>query len=168
MTDATPNTGPDWEEIGAHLLDAADVISPLVMAVRQENAPGTRRRLDEIRTILGMAAVGLGGTAEPLAEPAPTDETGVYRERAHLVAFLARLYPAHWSAPDLNDPYGDFAIVCIHTPAGQATWHIAPGDAELFPEMEVQHGHWDGHTTEEKYARLATIVPTDELAGAKR
>lgn len=77
----------------------------------------------------------------------------IYRERAYLVAHLARLYDAHW-AVDPDEP--DWPVICIHGPGGQMCWHIAQADVELFPDsLKVKPNDWDGHTTAEKYKRLA-------------
>jgi FtsP/CotA-like multicopper oxidase with cupredoxin domain len=89
----------------------------------------------------------------------------VYRERAHLVAHLAALYPSVIGYNDPNEP--DWAVVFVKTPEGQLSWHVAPDDMDLFTHVAFgnlisrQVVTWDGHTTEEKYARL------DRLTAAK-
>lgn len=105
-----------------------------------------------------------------LAEPTPDQAlNAAYRERAHLVALLAALYPSHIGYTDPAEP--GWAVVTIETPAGQLSWHIAPGDLPLFehvqPTSRISRG-WDGHTTDEKYERvrrltgIATLVRDDE------
>lgn len=84
----------------------------------------------------------------------------VYRERAHLVAHLAALYPSVIGYDDPAEP--EWAVVYVKTAQGQMSWHISPDDMDLF--THVPRGvaiTWDGHTTEEKYARL------DRLTAAK-
>lgn len=77
----------------------------------------------------------------------------VYRERAHLVAHLAALYPATIGYHDPNEP--DWAVVIIDLPTGQVSWHVAPADMDLFETVRRSEiNTWDGHTTDEKYARL--------------
>lgn len=78
----------------------------------------------------------------------------VYRERAHLVAHLAALYPSHIGHTDPEEP--EWAVVTISLPTGQATWHIAPDDMELFGHVrtDIVGDPWDGHDTSEKYRRL--------------
>jgi hypothetical protein len=77
----------------------------------------------------------------------------VYRERAHLVAHLAAVYPSRIGHTDPAEP--EWAVVTISLPTGQATWHVAPGDMDLFGHVRTDNAEpWDGHTTEEKYARL--------------
>lgn len=79
-----------------------------------------------------------------------------YRERAHLVAHLAALYPsvvAHGADP--NAP--GFAIVYVTLPGGegQGSWHIAERDLDLFEHVHRDDtATWDGHSTAEKYRRL--------------
>jgi hypothetical protein len=76
----------------------------------------------------------------------------VYRERAHLVAHLAALYPSAIGT-DSADP--EWPVVYIWLPTGQVSWHIDRTDMDLF--MAIPAGTapaWDGHDTEEKYRRL--------------
>lgn len=82
----------------------------------------------------------------------------VYRERAHLVALLAALYPASIGRTDPDTP--DWPVVTLDTPAGQMSWHIAPDDVELFHHLDPDAGQfgWDGHSTEEKYARVRELT----------
>jgi len=77
----------------------------------------------------------------------------IYRERAHFVAFLTKIFPATMWA-DEREP--NHPVVAIETVAGQCSWHINPADMDLFAHVTEQ-GVWDGHTTEEKYERLAQI-----------
>jgi hypothetical protein len=77
----------------------------------------------------------------------------IYRERAHLVAFLTRLFPAfRWT--DEREPH--YPVIAVETQAGQMSWHVHPDDMELFAHV-TEEGHWDGHTTEEKYERLKAV-----------
>lgn len=88
-----------------------------------------------------------------------------YSECNKLVAFIARLYPAHLKRHPSEDVEWDDEwrdIVCIHSPAGQLTWHIHDTELEQFgflnrkPDL-FENCEWDGHTTEEKYNRLAQL-----------
>lgn len=95
----------------------------------------------------------------PSAIPAATRPVGmlealeaVYRERAHLVAHLAAYYP---SCAGYTDPAApDWLVVTVQMPEGQATWHIARADVDLFTHVQRYEVPWDGHTTAEKYERL--------------
>lgn len=85
--------------------------------------------------------------------------SAAYRERAHLTAHLAASYPAVLvEGADASAP--DWPVLFVKLPTGQASWHISPTDLDLFshvrrtmagmPDAPV----WDGHSTEEKYARV--------------
>lgn len=81
-----------------------------------------------------------------------------YRERARLVASLARntMLADHVAVYYNGDP--DWPVVFINGPTGQMSWHIHKDDVHLFsgcPEAETNP--WDGHTTEEKYDRLSRM-----------
>lgn len=83
-----------------------------------------------------------------------------YWERNQLVGVLSRLYPSHLAKhPESDKEWEDDwrNIVCVHTPAGQATWHLHDSDMPMFKHLEVGKDHWDGHTTEEKYKRLEAL-----------
>lgn len=85
---------------------------------------------------------------------------GAYRERAQLLALLAALHPSVIApAPDIEDEDG-WQILYLRIGGKQASWHIAPRDAELLAHVEHvpaddRRARWDGHTTEEKYAHIS-------------
>lgn len=91
---------------------------------------------------------------------------GAYRERNQLVAVLTKIWPSHIAFDPNFDEDDEWRItVCIHTPAGQATWHINTSELPLFDHLTKPRPGlgpmpcpgWDGHTTGEKYERLARI-----------
>lgn len=88
-----------------------------------------------------------------------SDCDAVYQERDQLVAALSKIYPAHlsWHEGEWEDGWRN--IVCIHGPTGQLTWHIHDDEVPLFAHLTAEPGHWDGHSTEEKYQRLNAIEP---------
>lgn len=96
-----------------------------------------------------------------------TQDINIYRERAHLVALLAALYPSHIGYTDPDEP--DWPVVIIETPNGQMSWHIAPDDVDLFthvrPTDRACRG-WDGHTTEEKYDRIRLLTRLEDEWGS--
>lgn len=101
-------------------------------------------------------------------EPAPAEEAlrPVYRERAHLVAHLAGLYPSVIAFSDPEEP--EWPVVYVDTPAGQCSWHLSLADLDLFGHVEQvpaddPRAQWDGHTTEEKYQRLAALRELPEV-----
>jgi hypothetical protein len=107
--------------------------------------------MKELREARANEAAALKAGAQTIVM---LDET--YRERAHLVAHLAAMYPsriAHGTDPEAPG----FAIVYITLPSGrgQCSWHIAERDLDLFAHVHRNDtAVWDGHSTEEKYRRL--------------
>lgn len=83
----------------------------------------------------------------------------MFQERNELLGLLTKFYPAHVCRPTPGTesvlcPW----IVCIHFPTGQCTWHITEKQREtIFKHLIEQPNHWDGHTTAEKYRRLAQL-----------
>lgn len=82
----------------------------------------------------------------------------IYRERAHLVAYLASRYTSYLARPQDAEPGFTFCVY-VESPEGQLSWHIADSDLDLFTGIPEQHdARWDGHTTEEKYERLRALT----------
>lgn len=95
------------------------------------------------------------------------ERDGTYRERARLVAFLAACYPS-----EIIEQPGKFAdewpVIYVTGPTGQLSWHLSRADLDLFGHVQRfidvrrvgdEEPRWDGHTTEEKYERLARLIP---------
>lgn len=84
-----------------------------------------------------------------------------YSERNLLVAALSKVFPSSLERHSEEDSEweNDWRwIVFIDLPSGQASWHIHDSEYELFSHLPVKAGRvWDGHSTEEKYARLKAI-----------
>lgn len=90
----------------------------------------------------------------------------VYAERDRLVAVLSKLFPSFLARhPESDESWEDDWrwIVYVELPTGQASWHIHDSELSWFDHLERREGlFWDGHTTEEKYARLSALrVPVD-------
>lgn len=99
-------------------------------------------------------------------EELKASKDSAYKERNNLVAFLSKLYPSHLCRHSDEDKSWEDDwrwIVCIHSPQGQLTWHLHDSDVASFRHLVEQESHWDGHTTEEKYKRLAAIKSAMEL-----
>jgi len=81
-----------------------------------------------------------------------------YTERNRCVAMLAALFPSSLERhPEDDQEWEDDWrwVVYIDLPTGQASWHIHDSHLRLFDHVaRFQGRRWDGHTTEEKYARL--------------
>lgn len=48
-------------------------------------------------------------------------------------------------------------IVFIDGPTGQLSWHLHDSDVPLFDGLPRGPNSWDGHTTPEKYERVARL-----------
>lgn len=94
---------------------------------------------------------------------------GAYKERNHCVAYIARLaFMFGWKVGKALHPESDETwekdwrhILFIDSPGGQLSWHFhdsewEPLGLDALPDYD---GEWDGHTTEEKYARMLIIIP---------
>ena len=81
-----------------------------------------------------------------------------YLERNKVVAALASLFPSGVARTDIPgwSPYWH-GCVYIDLPTGQASWHYHDSHAYLFAHLPPYTKPWDGHTTEEKYQRLAAF-----------
>ncbi len=87
-----------------------------------------------------------------------SESCAAYTERNRLVAFLARQFPSGLKRTAIPgwDPEWH-GCVFIDTPEGQMSWHYHDNDADLFDGLPQYQGEWDGHSTPEKYARLARL-----------
>lgn len=86
-----------------------------------------------------------------------------YTERNRLVALLAALFPSSLEENRDGSPEDraeGWNWVCyVDLPTGSATWHIPDRELSLFDHVPRHQGRqWDGHTTEEKYARIERLV----------
>jgi len=82
-----------------------------------------------------------------------------YDERSRLVAALARLFPSGVQRTEIGDVDGEWhGCVYIDLPTGQASWHFQGDQARYFDDLPHYEASWDGHTTEEKYERLAAAM----------
>lgn len=99
------------------------------------------------------------------AEILRKEKDEAYRERNRLVAVLARLFPSGIRRTDIPgwDPEWH-GCVFIDLPTGQASWHYHDSEAAQFAALPPYTKPWDGHTTEEKYGRLAALLATPSPA----
>lgn len=86
-------------------------------------------------------------------------KNAAYAERDRLVAALSKCFPSHLNRHVGEDWEDDWRnIVCVHLPAGSATWHIHDSEMPWFEHLGWDNNcQWDGHTTEAKYERLAAL-----------
>ena len=84
---------------------------------------------------------------------------GAYTERNRLVALLSTMFPSgikKTAIPGWDEAW--HGCVYIDLPNGQASWHYHDSEAHLFARLPPYQGDWDGHSTEEKYARIAALA----------
>jgi len=126
-----------------------------------------RMELEKVRTLEADNAALLERVGKLEAENAVLVEVkdGAYSERNKLVAFLASLYPSSLERhPDEDTEWEDDWrwVVYIDLPNGQASWHLHDSELSQFDGLPRLQGRvWDGHTTEQKYERLAALATTD-------
>lgn len=89
------------------------------------------------------------------------ERDGAYRERNQLVCALSKLFPSWLDRHPDSDTSWDAEwrwIVFVRLPTGQASWHIHDSERGWFDHLVVGGDAWDGHSTDEKYRRLAAIT----------
>jgi hypothetical protein len=89
----------------------------------------------------------------------------VYAERNRLVSFLSRCYLSYLAPASDAEPGFEW-IVYIETPEGQLSWHLHDDELPMFNHCPRQKAGswWDGHTSEDKYARLLRLRPPSQAA----
>lgn len=96
------------------------------------------------------------------------EKNGAYAERNQLVALAVRMALAlGWKAGVREHPTEDTlweadwrTVVFVELPTGQASWHFHDSEKHLLGGMPRYVGHWDGHSTPEKYKRVnAALFP---------
>lgn len=85
-----------------------------------------------------------------------------YEERNRVVAALAKCYPSGIARTTIEGWSDDWhGCVYILMPTGQVSWHYHDSQAWLFANLRPFPWEWDGHTTEQKYARLLEFTGID-------
>lgn len=101
-------------------------------------------------------------STEPADAVSDFDVDALYRDRAHLLALLALNYPAYIAHSDQANP--NWPVLTLDLPTGQANWHLAARDLDLFPHVrrepdaELAAEAYDGHTTDQKHGRIVELV----------
>jgi hypothetical protein len=95
---------------------------------------------------------------------------GAYAERDQCVALIAKMalalgWPVGLGRHDEADESWDrgwLNIIFVELPTGQCSWHVHDGEMHLFENLPKYDKTWDGHSTEEKYSRMAACT-ADQL-----
>lgn len=105
---------------------------------------------------------------------APAALDAVYLERARVLAVATRMALTLGMRAGLAEhPASDTAwddewrtIVFLDLPTGQCSWHLHSSQVRLFKHLPRYDGAWDGHTTDEKYARCEAYAECGEKGGS--
>lgn len=85
-----------------------------------------------------------------------------YLERNQVVAALAKCFPSGVTRTAIEGWDVEWhGCIYIDLPTGQVSWHYHDSHAHLFEGLPPYTKPWDGHSTEEKYNRLAQIKGSD-------
>jgi hypothetical protein len=92
------------------------------------------------------------------------ERDSAYTERNHLVAVLAKLYPALRSKTEIDgwDPAWQ-NIVYIRLPTGQVSYHFHDSDLALFAHVKEGPVIWDGHQKQDVHNRLNALTPAKDF-----
>jgi hypothetical protein len=114
-------------------------------------------------TSIDIRAMGDAWRHQSAARQLQADKDAAYEERNRVVALLASLFPSGIARTDIPgwDPEWH-GCVYIDLPNGQASWHYHDSQAHLFAHLPPYSKPWDGHTTEQKYERLAALATNAE------
>jgi hypothetical protein len=140
------------------MTDTSDLRAQIADAITSHpgNRTGTPEQRHPVSLLLADAALQ---AVTPELERLTEERDGAYRERAQLLAYLAAAHESHIGYTDPDVP--TWPVLTVEAPTGQMCWHINPADLDLFghvPQVDPVAIGWDGHTTEEKYQRLAALV----------
>lgn len=129
------------------------LIQPEIAEQWQRSACTAREKLKEQAAMAAVSA----RIHEELKAAGEAAQRVLYRERAVLVAWLSTRYPCAYNFSDPESP--DWPVVFVETMEGQVSWHVAPADMGLFAHVRRDDTVvWDGHSTEEKYARIERLI----------
>jgi hypothetical protein len=141
-------------------------IQPYVEALREEVERLTEvARLAEMQNDQSRSAIGELTTE---IERLTAEKDGAYLERNRVVAALASLARRlGWEAGTARTAIEGWSpewhgCVYVDTPQGQLSWHYHDDQGGLFAHLPAYSRKWDGHTTPEKYERLAALAAGEE------
>lgn len=98
-----------------------------------------------------------------------TAKNAAYSERNQCLALMARMaLRLGWKAGVGFHPVEDAewdpewsTVLFIDLPTGQSSWHFHTSEAHLLAGLPFYAGAWDGHSTPEKYQRVAAALPLE-------
>ncbi len=149
------------EPSGTNLFDcdqATAMVRYMVEGLPGIQAQEMRAEIAELRNIAD-ARWADSAKYKARAEKAEADKDEAYRQRNHLVAALARLFPsgiAKTAIPGWDPEW--HGCVYIDLPSGQVSYHFHDREAGLFAHLPPYTKPWDGHDKETVHKRLAAIT----------
>lgn len=182
MTERTPRTSPEAPSVSELLMEALHELHSFEgwsVTLRDEDgayqtvhptSPDLATAIlatEPGRELLRRATERISVEALVTAAPEPERDRlaalgEAYRDRNLVVQAFAwameqQGWPVAWGA-DESEP--GWPVLYIETPQGQVSWHIPVAERIYEPPVRPEHGPvaWDGHTTEEKFARLAAAL----------
>ena len=153
--DTTPRPQSHREEVEWFLRVARDL--------ERERGTITPGELHEVMGLLPEVFPALVQRENACIKELVARKDAAYTERNQLVAVLSKIYPSGVAKTAIEGWSEDWHnCVYIDTPVGQCSWHFHDSQAGLFAHLGPYTKPWDGHTTEEKYERLASLpAPAD-------
>lgn len=86
------------------------------------------------------------------------DKDEAYRQRNHLVASLAKLFPSGTRKTNIPGWDNEWHGCCfIDLPGGQISYHYHDSQADLFKDLPEYTKEWDGHDKEVVHKRLLSV-----------
>ena len=116
------------------------------------------------RSIVATALRSLAAERDALQ----ASKDSAYEERNRVVALLAAVFPSVRARTAIEGWSEDWhGCIYITLPTGQASWHYHDSHAHLFAHVPEGAAIWDGHTTPEKYERVAAACAERDALPAK-
>lgn len=151
--DCPPASAPGGEDVSESVFAALGHLSGTASAFGRGNAT-----FENVESAAQGALTEIAAAVRRAAEQMAERKDAAYLERNRVVAALARCFPSgikRTAIPGWSEDW--HGCVYIDLPSGQASWHYHDSHAHLFAGLPPYAGEWDGHTTEEKYRRLAAL-----------
>ena len=154
------HTAADYRSLAARLAPVVSraLVSPSP-APDLDNQEWIAERWKPILSLTRGGGNGVVAAPKMIAEWLEVSRDAVYTERNKIVAVLAAMFPSGIARTDILGWEPEWhGCVYIDFPTGQVSWHYHDRDAHLFAHLPAYVKGWDGHTTDEKYERLAAFV----------
>lgn len=120
------------------------------------NANEAKQMVEHLFT--DFIAAALDQAAQEAVKKMEQRKDAAYLERNQVVAALAKCFPSGKARTAIEGWSEDWHnCVYIDLPTGQVSWHYHDSQAYLFVGVPHYLSAWDGHSTEEKYRRLAAL-----------